>query len=517
MPAATFGLDCHASREERDLMMATWLEEHGVELVVLAGYMHLLTKPFLDRFPGRIVNVHPSLLPEFPGAHAVDDALAAGVAETGVTVHLVDEGLDTGPVLRQEALPVEPRDTLLERLHAVEHRLLPEVVRGPVPRALISVHDKHGVAEFAQGLAELGWELVSSGGTAAHLEERGIEVTTRRGGDPGARRCSAAASRRCIRGSTPGSWRGGTSTRTSQTLAAHEIEPFDLVCVNLYPFAAVAARRSATEAEVVEMIDVGGPSMLRAAAKNFAHVARRLERDAVRPGARRRCASTARCRSTRRRELARDAFAATAAYESAIATWFAETESFPDQLTLTFRKAMDLSYGENPHQAAAFYREAGTRRHLLSHVDQLGGKELSYNNLVDLEGGRRLLREFALPAVVIVKHANPCGVAVAGTIEEAWERALAADPVSAFGCVALLNRPVFAELGARIAGHFVEVLMAPGYDDAATDVLAREAGAAPALEPRPPRRDAGRARLQARPRRPAGAGPRHRDRGPRRR
>jgi phosphoribosylglycinamide formyltransferase-1 len=129
VPAATFGLDCHAGREERDLMMATWLEEHGVEVVVLAGYMHLLTKPFLDRFPGRIVNVHPSLLPEFPGSTPVDDALAAGVRETGVTVHLVDEGVDTGPVLRQEALPVEPRDTLLERLHAVEHRLLPEVVR----------------------------------------------------------------------------------------------------------------------------------------------------------------------------------------------------------------------------------------------------------------------------------------------------------------------------------------------------------------------------------------------------
>jgi phosphoribosylglycinamide formyltransferase 1 len=129
LPAATFGLDCHAGREERDLMMATWLEEHGVELVVLAGYMHLLTKPFLDRFPGRIVNVHPSLLPEFPGARPIEDALAAGAVETGVTVHLVDEGVDTGPVLRQEALPVEPRETLVERLHAVEHRLLPEVVR----------------------------------------------------------------------------------------------------------------------------------------------------------------------------------------------------------------------------------------------------------------------------------------------------------------------------------------------------------------------------------------------------
>jgi phosphoribosylglycinamide formyltransferase-1 len=129
VPTATFSLDCHESREERDLVMATWLEEHGVELVVLAGYMHLLTQPFLARFPGRIVNVHPSLLPAFPGAHAIEDALAAGVDTTGVTVHVVDEGLDTGPVLAQETVPVEPRATLEERIHAVEHRLLPKVVR----------------------------------------------------------------------------------------------------------------------------------------------------------------------------------------------------------------------------------------------------------------------------------------------------------------------------------------------------------------------------------------------------
>jgi phosphoribosylglycinamide formyltransferase 1 len=128
LPAATFSLACSPSREERDLVMATWLEEHDVELVVLAGYMHLLTSPFLARFPGRIVNVHPSLLPAFPGARAVDDALAAGVETTGVTVHYVDEGLDTGEVIRQEAVPVEPRETLVERLHSVEHRLLPEVV-----------------------------------------------------------------------------------------------------------------------------------------------------------------------------------------------------------------------------------------------------------------------------------------------------------------------------------------------------------------------------------------------------
>ena len=128
IPTATFGLDCHADRTERDLVMASWLEEHGVELVVLAGYMHLLTPPFLKRFPDRIVNVHPSLLPQFPGAHAIDDALDAGVDVTGVTVHYVDEGVDTGPVIAQEEVPVEPRETLVERLHEVEHRLLPEVV-----------------------------------------------------------------------------------------------------------------------------------------------------------------------------------------------------------------------------------------------------------------------------------------------------------------------------------------------------------------------------------------------------
>jgi phosphoribosylglycinamide formyltransferase-1 len=133
IPTATFSLDCHESREERDLVMATWLEEHGVELVVLAGYMHLVTEPFLRRFPERIVNVHPSLLPAFPGAHAIRDAVAAGADPTGVTVHYVDEGLDSGPVLAQEPVPLEPRATLEERIHAVEHRLLPRIVRELCP------------------------------------------------------------------------------------------------------------------------------------------------------------------------------------------------------------------------------------------------------------------------------------------------------------------------------------------------------------------------------------------------
>jgi len=145
IPTATFALDCHESREERDLVMASWLEQHSVELVVLAGFMQLLTRPFLARFPERIVNVHPSLLPAFPGMHAIEEALASGVAETGVTIHIVDEGLDTGPMLRQETVAVEPRATLEERIHAVEHRLLPEVVAAMLEWSPVSA-----------GLTELG-------------------------------------------------------------------------------------------------------------------------------------------------------------------------------------------------------------------------------------------------------------------------------------------------------------------------------------------------------------------------
>ena len=334
-----------------------------------------------------------------------------------------------------------------------------------MPRALLSVWDKTGIDALARGLHDLGWSLVSSGGTADFLEEQGLPVTR-------VEEVTEAPEMLGGRVKTlhPRVHAGILARRELEedmaTLAAQEIETFELVCVSLYPFASVAGRRGASEAEIVEMIDVGGPSMLRAAAKNFAHVAAVSspeQYDSVLEEVREHGEVTP---ETRRR-LAAKAFAATAAYEATIANWFGDTQPFPDQLTLALRKVTDLTYGENPHQAAAYYRELGTRRHLLSQVEQLGGKELSYNNLVDLEGARRVIREFALPAAVIVKHANPCGVAVAATIEEAWERALAADPVSAFGCVAILNREVDGTLGERIASHFVEALLAPGYDDGA--------------------------------------------------
>jgi phosphoribosylaminoimidazolecarboxamide formyltransferase/IMP cyclohydrolase len=259
----------------------------------------------------------------------------------------------------------------------------------------------------------------------------------------------------------------------ADALAEHGIEPFDLVCVNLYPFEDVAGQRGVTEAETVEMIDVGGPSMLRAAAKNFAHVAALCRpEDYERVLAELRADGAVSAET--RRDLAATAFATTAAYEAAIATWFADREAFPDVFVPVFEKHLDLAYGENPHQGAAYYAERRARTHLLARVEQLHGRELSFNNLNDLNAARLLAREFTVPACVIVKHANPCGVAVGASIEEAYERALAADPLSAYGGVVVLNRAVTARLGGLLAEQFVEVLFAPGYDETALEELVQK-------------------------------------------
>jgi phosphoribosylaminoimidazolecarboxamide formyltransferase/IMP cyclohydrolase len=348
-------------------------------------------------------------------------------------------------------------------------------------RALISVHDKTGVAEFARGLVDDGAEIVASGGTAAHLEEHGIAVT----GTETLTGFAELLGHRVV--TLHPAVHGGILARRDvpadlADLAAHDIEPFDLVCVNLYPFG---------EHEAVEMIDVGGPAMLRGAAKNFEHVAAvsRPEQYEDVLGELRRDGSLS--LETRFR-LAAEAFATMAAYEAAIASWFSRTEPFPDRLTLSLQKVADLAYGENPHQRAALYALVGGSRNVLSDVEQLQGKPLSFNNLNDLAAARALLDELTRPACVIVKHANPCGVAVAGSIEDAYESALACDPVSAYGGVVVFNRPVKAALGTRLAEQFVEVLFAPGYEAGALEALAArpavrilldsEAGGAPPAE-----------------------------------
>ena len=329
-------------------------------------------------------------------------------------------------------------------------------------RALISVYDKTGVDDFARGLVALGWELTASGGTADHLAGLGLDVE----------RVEELTDVPELLGGRvktlhPAIHAGILARRDrDDDLAAldeHEIRPFDLVCVNLYPFESVAARFGVREEDAVEMIDVGGPSMIRAAAKNFAHVAPVCRPEQYGRVLEELQAGTGLSLDTRR-QLAAEAFATTAAYETAIARWFADREAFPATLTLAFEKVLDLSYGENPHQRAAYYSERGSRRHLLSMVAQVHGKPLSYNNLNDLAAARLLAREFALPACVIVKHANPCGVAVAATIEEAYEGALAGDPTSAYGGVVVLNRPISPRLGELLAEQFVEVLLAPEID-----------------------------------------------------
>ena len=340
-------------------------------------------------------------------------------------------------------------------------------------RALISVYDKTGLQDFARGLADLGCELVASGGTADFLEkEVGLDVER-------VEELTGVAEMLGGRVKTlhPRIHAAILARRDNADDVAdlndQEIRPFDVVCVNLYPFSEVAGRYGVREEEAVEMIDVGGPSMLRGAAKNFAHVApvcRPEQYESVLAELR----EDGDLSLSTRRDLAAEAFATTAAYETAIARWFGDVEAFPKTLVTAFDKVLDLRYGENPHQRGAYYAEQGTRVHLLSRVEQLHGKELSLINLLDLSAARLLLREFALPACVIIKHANPCGVAVAGTIEEAYERALASDPVSAFGMVCAVNRPVSAGLGEALAERFVDVLFAPDYDAQALESLQRK-------------------------------------------
>jgi phosphoribosylaminoimidazolecarboxamide formyltransferase / IMP cyclohydrolase len=340
-------------------------------------------------------------------------------------------------------------------------------------RALLSVYDKTGLQEFARGLADLGFELVASGGTADFLEhEVGLDVER-------VEELTGVAEMLGGRVKTlhPNIHAAILARRDRDedlaTLDEHEIRPFDIVCVNLYPFSEIAARYGVREEEAVEMIDVGGPSMLRGAAKNFAHVAPVCRSERY-PAILDELRADGDLSLKTRRALAAEAFATTAAYETAIARWFADVEAFPERLTLAFTKVADLRYGENPHQRAAYYAEEGARVHLMSRVEQLHGKELSLINLLDLSAARLILREFTLPACVIVKHANPCGVAVAATIEEAYERALASDPVSAFGMVCAVNRPVATGLGEALAERFIDVLFAPDYDEAALAFLRRK-------------------------------------------
>jgi phosphoribosylaminoimidazolecarboxamide formyltransferase/IMP cyclohydrolase len=352
-------------------------------------------------------------------------------------------------------------------------RAAPGQVR--VRRALLSVSDKTGIVEFARGLKELGVEIVSTGGTARALADAGVDVRAIEDftGFP-----EMMDGR--VKTLHPRLYAGLLALRDDdrhlQAAAEHSIEPVDLVCVNLYPFEQTLAR-GASDAEAIENIDIGGPTMIRAAAKNSsfaAVVVDPVDYEGVLAELRE---QDGRLSLATRERLRAVAFACTSRYDAAISRWCASKayEGFAPAWAESYEKVMDLRYGENPHQQAAYYAQASATTHLLAGVRQLHGKELSFNNLLDLSSARELVEEFSDSACcAIVKHNNPCGCALGESGLQAYERAFACDPLSAFGGVISVNRRIDLPFAQALRKQFVEVLLAPGYDEDALELLSEK-------------------------------------------
>jgi phosphoribosylaminoimidazolecarboxamide formyltransferase/IMP cyclohydrolase len=368
-----------------------------------------------------------------------------------------------------------------------------------VRRALLSVSDKRGLIPFAQGLADLGVELVSTGGTCRTLREAGLDVieVSEKTGFPEIMDGRVKTLHPKIHGGLLG--RRGTD---EATMDEHGIEPIDLLAVNLYPFEQTIARKDATIHDAIDNIDIGGPAMIRAASKNHDGVAVVVDPndyDAVLESLK-----TEQLSLEARRKLAAKAYAHTASYDTAITQYLSASLDEPplgDRILYSGRLVERMRYGENPHQEAGFYIDQQAPAGSLATATQLQGKALSYNNIADSDAALECVKQFDAPACVIVKHANPCGVAVAGTILEAYEKAFQTDPTSAFGGIIAFNEPLDAATAKSIIDRqFVEVIVAPEIDADAADVL---------KEKKNVRLDGGRLRFQKGVRRPASADLRH--------
>ena len=343
--------------------------------------------------------------------------------------------------------------------------------RTPVRRALVSVYDKTGLADLGQGLAEAGVEIVSTGSTAARLREAGVVVTPvdELTGFPECLDGRVKTLHPKVHAGVLADLRLPDHVRQLEDLG---IAPFELVVVNLYPFEQTVSSGAAPD-ECVEQIDIGGPTMVRAAAKNHPSVA--VVVDPAAYGEVLTAVAAGGTTLAERKRLAARAFAHTAAYDTAVASWFssayapADDSPFPAFLGATWERSAVLRYGENPHQGAALYtRGAGDS---LATARQLHGKQMSYNNYVDTDAALRAAHDADEPCVAIIKHANPCGIAVAADIAEAHAKAHACDPVSAFGGVIATNRPVSLAMARQVAEVFTEVIAAPGYEDGAVELL----------------------------------------------
>lgn len=337
-------------------------------------------------------------------------------------------------------------------------------------RALVSVSDKRGVVEFATALSELGFEIISTSGTLAALRNSGLKVTNISDVTGFPEICEGR-----VKTLHPKVHGGLLARRDKEDhmaqLAENEIETIDLVCVNLYPFEATIAKEGVTMEEAVENIDIGGPSMLRSAAKNYASVTVVCDPDDYAKVLEEIKADGNTSLETRL-ALSAKAYTHTALYDSCIATYMRKAAGLNEKLFLSFDKAQDLRYGENPHQAATFYRAGKEVSYSVAHAKQLGGKELSYNNIQDANAALCIAREYSEPFCVGLKHMNPCGAAVGADLKEAWTKAYEADKVSIYGGIVAVNRPLTGEVAEMMKPIFLEIVMAPSFEPEALEVFA---------------------------------------------
>ncbi|MFI5345931.1 MAG: bifunctional phosphoribosylaminoimidazolecarboxamide formyltransferase/IMP cyclohydrolase [Elusimicrobiota bacterium] len=506
--------------EEYSAFLAHECKKREIGLICLAGFMLKLKPPLLKAFPGRILNIHPALLPAFGGqgmygSKVHEAVLAAGVKVSGATVHVLDEEYDRGPIVLQSAVPVLGGDTtatLAARVRAQEHWIYPKAVSlfcegrikvsdrkvelmpsvmdsSPrVRRALISVSDKTGVVELARGLHDLGVEIVSTSGTAKALTEAGVPIRPldTMTGFPEILDGRVKTLHPHVHGAILLRRKDPKQAKEAELFG---IEPIDLVIVNLYPFAkTVAAAASPYDQAVIEQIDIGGVALIRAAAKNFEDVAVLTSPADYGSTLSELAASQGRLTDATRKKLALTAFRHTADYDGMIAkAWQGgagpaeNTEQFPATLTPKLAKVQDLRYGENPHQKAALYANENGMA-----FTQLHGKELSYNNLLDASGTWDAVNDFEAPAAVVFKHVTPAGIGTGTSIDLAFERAWACDPLSAFGGVLAFNRPINRAIAEILSKRFVEVLVAPGYDPEALELLKKKPNVRLLVRTKPP-------------------------------
>ncbi len=482
-----------SSEKEYSLNLSSLMKEHGIDLICLAGFLSRLPGDFVSGYHGKIINIHPSLLPAFGGSgfygQKVHEAvIKSGALISGVTIHFVEEKYDSGPIIVQQPVYIsrgETAESLSKKINKVELFLYPRVVDlfclgsiklkdrkveiSPLPSekrelaALISVSDKTGLEEFAKGLESEGVTIVATGGTYSFLREKGIDAIE-------------------VESLTsyPEILDGRVKTLNNKIFAgllykreekSHAIQsaenwilPFDFAIVNLYPFKQVSIKEENWSEKLIENIDIGGVALLRAAAKNW-NGSCPISDPSDYPSILSEFKKCGKISQETAKKMAVKAFAHTASYDRAIF----EKLSAIDQFSISATKVMDLRYGENPHQKAALYSTSDSLP-----FEKIQGKELSYNNLLDIYGSFLSVSDFKKPACVIFKHVTPCGIAIGEDHRQAFLRAWSCDPLSAFGGIIALNGKMDASTADFISKKFVEVVIANDFSNEALEILSKK-------------------------------------------